>query len=127
MKNVGLHGPGSESLGFKPLLNSDRYILMPGHFPICVWNLIEKNPAHRIEFRPKYWSNQMTDGWRACKLPYLRGHLEQIANREDTNPLPHAAPLFDAFYGSQEFFDLGRGNDSLTRGEAVLLHLIANQ
>jgi hypothetical protein len=28
MKNVSLHGPGSESFGLNPLLNSDRYILI---------------------------------------------------------------------------------------------------
>jgi hypothetical protein len=127
VKNVVLYGPGSKSICLDPVLNSVGYILVPWHFPIRVWNLIEKNSPHRIAFSPKHRLNQMADGWRAGKLPYLRGLFEQIANRKDINPLPDTRPLVDPLDGDQEFFGLCRRHNGLTRGEAVLFDLIANQ
>jgi hypothetical protein len=127
VKNVGLYGPGPESIRLDPVLNSDRYILVPWHFPICIWNLIEKNPPHRITFRSKYRLNQMADGWRAGKLPNLRGLFEQVANSEDTNPLPDTSPVVNPLDGGQEFFDFGRRNNGVTRREAILLDLVPNQ
>jgi hypothetical protein len=127
MKNVALHGPGSESFGLDPPLNSDRYILMPRYFPVCVWNLIEKNPPHGLALSSKYRLNQTAHDWRAGKLPHLRGLFEQIANREDTNLLSDASLLLDLVDGGPEFFDFGCRNNGLTRGEAVLLDLFAKK
>jgi hypothetical protein len=126
VKNVGLHRPGPESIRLDLVLNSDSYILVPRHFPICVWNLVEENSPHRIAFSAKYRLNQMADGCRAGKVPYLGGLFEQIANSEDTNPLPDTSPLGDPLDGGQEFFDFCRRNNGVTRGEPVLLDLVAN-
>jgi hypothetical protein len=127
VKNVRLYGPGAESICFDPVLNSDGYILVPRYFPICVWNLIEKNSAHWIAFSSKYGLNQTADCWRVGKLPYFTALFEQIANSEDTNPPPDASSLVEPLDGGYDFFDLGCRNNGLTRGEAVLLDLIANQ
>jgi hypothetical protein len=127
VKNVRLYGPGAETIRFDPAFNSDGYILVPWYFPICVWNLIEKNPPHWIAFSSKYGLNQTTDGWRVGKLPYRRALFEQIANSEDTNPLPDAGSLIEPCDAGQEFFDLGCRNNGFTGGEAVRLDLIANR
>ena len=45
VKNVGLYGPGPESIRLDPVLNSDGYILVPRNFPICVWNFARRFAA----------------------------------------------------------------------------------
>ena len=127
VKNAGFDGPRSESVHLDPILNSDGYVLVPRHFPICFWNFIEKDSPHRIAFSSKYRLNQMPDGWRAGKLPYFRGLLEQISDSEDTGPLLDASPLVHPRDGSQKFLHLGRRNNGLARGETALLHLVANR
>jgi hypothetical protein len=126
VKNVGLYGPRSESIRLDPVLNSDGYILVPWHFPICVWNLIEKDSPHRIAFSSKYRLNQMADGWRASKLPYLRRRFKQIANSENTDSLPDVGPRAGPLDGRQKFFDFCRRDNGLALGEAVLLDFIAD-
>jgi hypothetical protein len=69
-------------------LHSDGDILVPRHFPICLWNLIEENSPRGEACNAKYRLNQTTGRLRAGKLPYLGAFFEQIANRENTHFLP---------------------------------------
>ena len=45
--DAGLHRPGSVSRNIDSFSDRDRPVLMPCHFPIRTWSLVEKNAADR--------------------------------------------------------------------------------
>jgi len=126
MENMGLYRPRPIPICFDLVFHGDSDILVPGHFPICIWNLVEENSPHGKAPRSKYRLNQTTEGWRVRDPAYLRAFFKQITYRKDAGPLAKTFVLPHPVYGSRKFFYFQRRVDGLARSKAVPLHFVAD-
>ena len=92
MKDTSLHTPRTKPVGINSLLHCYGYVLMPGHFPVGVRNLVEQDSANREEFVAKNCLHERAHCGRLGKRDNCR-NLQKIANCKDA-PVSKQRPVF---------------------------------
>lgn len=127
MKNVCLDGPWSEAFGLDSFLNCNGHVLMPGHFPVGVGDLVEENSSYRDKVRSKNWLDQRTNDSGIGQFLHLCRYIQQIADSKDAAAFANGAFLVNALYGRKEPSGFIWRQNAFTNRETVVLDFFSKR
>lgn len=126
MKHTGLDRPRSKSVDFEALPHSNRQILMPGHFPVCIGDFVEENAADWIEPLAEYRPDQLLKGFGSCESSNLFRDVEEIANCKNAVTFPHRLSLVHPLERRDQLTNPAFRNNGVENGEPVSFDLLRN-